>query len=132
MLDGHAVRRELDALDQEPWDPHLRRLRVPEQQHPSQLLAMGRLSQPTRHCLQYDREPDVLKPARTPEPASIGLTHSSPAGSRLWHVMGLQRRVQESAIPQGWARPVRQEQAQGILLEALGMLATPFGSEKAA
>jgi hypothetical protein len=36
--------------------------------------------------------------ARTPEPASVGLTHSSPAGSRLWHVMGLQRSVQESAI----------------------------------
>ena len=69
--------------------------------------------------------------ARTPEPASIGLTHSSPAGSRLWHVMGLQRSVQESAIPQGWVRPVRQEQAQGILIEALGMLATHFGSEKA-
>jgi hypothetical protein len=28
-------------------------------------------------------------------------------------------------------RPVRQEQAQGILIEALGMLATHFGSEKA-
>jgi hypothetical protein len=28
-------------------------------------------------------------------------------------------------------RPVRQQQAQGILIEALGMLATRFGSEKA-
>ena len=45
--------------------------------------------------------------------------------------MGLQRSVQESAIPQGWVWPVRQEQAQGILIEALGMLATHFGSEKA-
>jgi hypothetical protein len=36
--------------------------------------------------------------------------------------MGLQRSVQASAIPQGWARPVRQEQAQGILVAALGML----------
>jgi hypothetical protein len=26
--------------------------------------------------------------ARTPEPASVGLTHYSPAGSRLWHLMG--------------------------------------------
>ena len=24
--------------------------------------AMGRLLQPTRQCLQYDREPDVLRP----------------------------------------------------------------------
>ena len=45
--------------------------------------------------------------------------------------MGLQRSVQESAIPQGWVRSVRQEQAQGILIEALDMLAPHFGSEKA-
>jgi hypothetical protein len=44
--------------------------------------------------------------------------------------MGLQRSVQESAIPQGWGA-VPQEQAQGIPIEALGMLATHFGSEKA-
>ena len=53
------------------------------------------------------------------------------AGSRLWHVMGMQRSVQKSAIPQGRVRPVRHEQAQGILIEALGMLATHFGCEKA-
>ena len=33
--------------------------------------------------------------------------------------------------PAGPGRPVRQEQAQGILIEALGMLTTHFGSEKA-
>ena len=44
--------------------------------------------------------------------------------------MGMQRSVQKSAIRQGWVRPVRQEQAQGILIEALGMLATHFGSER--
>ena len=66
--------------------------------------------------------------ARTPEPASVGLTHLSPAGSRLGYVMGLQRSVREWAIRQGWdGRPVRQEQAQGILIEALGMLASPSG-----
>jgi hypothetical protein len=49
---------------------------------------------------------------------------SSPAGSCVWHVIGLQRSVREWAMRQGWAgRPVRQEQAQGILLAALGMLA---------
>jgi hypothetical protein len=49
---------------------------------------------------------------------------SSPAGSCVWHVVGLQRSVREWAIRQGWGgRPVRHEQAQGILVAALGMLA---------
>jgi Domain of unknown function (DUF6456) len=53
---------------------------------------------------------------------------SSPAGSCVWHVVGLQRSVREWAIRQGWGgRPVRQEQAQGILVAALGLLATHFG-----
>jgi hypothetical protein len=48
---------------------------------------------------------------------------SSPAGSCVWHVVGLQRSVREWAIRQGWGgRPVRQEQAQGILVAALGVL----------
>jgi hypothetical protein len=52
---------------------------------------------------------------------------SSPAGSCVWHVVGLQRSVREGAIRQGWGgRPVRQEQAQGILVAALGVLATWF------
>ena len=46
---------------------------------------------------------------------------SSPAGSCVWHVVGLQRSVREWAMRQGWGgRPVRQEQAQGILVAALG------------
>jgi len=53
---------------------------------------------------------------------------SSPAGSCVWHVVGLQRSVREWAIRQGWGgRPVRQEQAQGILIAALGMLAAHVG-----
>jgi hypothetical protein len=53
---------------------------------------------------------------------------SSPAGSCVWHVVGLQRSVREWAIRQGWGgRPVRQEQAQGMLVAALGMLAAHFG-----
>jgi hypothetical protein len=53
---------------------------------------------------------------------------SSPAGSCVWHVVGLQRSVREWAIQQGWnGRPVRQEQAQGIPAAALGMLAAHFG-----
>jgi hypothetical protein len=51
-----------------------------------------------------------------------------PAGSCVWHVVGLQRSVREWAIRQGWGgRPVRQEQAQGILVAALGMLAARLG-----
>ena len=39
---------------------------------------------------------------------------SSPAGSCVWHVVGLQPSVREWAIRQGWAgRPVDQEQARG-------------------
>jgi hypothetical protein len=49
---------------------------------------------------------------------------SRPAGSCVWHVVGLQRSVREWAMRQGWGgRPVRQEQAQGILVAALGVLA---------
>ena len=56
---------------------------------------------------------------------------SSPAGSCAWHVVGLQRSLREWAIRQGWGgRPVRQEQAQGILVAALGMLAAHFGYDE--
>ena len=55
----------------------------------------------------------------------------SPAGSCVWHVVGLQRSVRE--IRQGWGdRLLRQEQAQGILVAALGMLAAHSGYNWAA
>jgi hypothetical protein len=58
---------------------------------------------------------------------------NSPAGSCVWHVVGLQLSVREWALRQGWnGRPMRQEQAQGILIAALGILAIHFGYEKAA
>lgn len=48
---------------------------------------------------------------------------NSPAGSCVWHVVGLQRSVREWAVRQGWnGRPIRQEQGQGILVAALGVL----------
>jgi hypothetical protein len=54
---------------------------------------------------------------------------SSPAGSCVWHVVGLQRSVREWSMRQGWGgRPVRQEQAQGILMAALGVMAGHFGT----
>ena len=53
---------------------------------------------------------------------------SSPAGSCVWHVVGLQRSVREWAIRQGWGgRPVDQKAAKGILFAALGMLARHLG-----
>jgi hypothetical protein len=58
---------------------------------------------------------------------------SSPAGSCVWHVVGLQRSIREWAMRQGWGgRPVRQEQAQGILIAVLGMLAAHLGHARAA
>jgi hypothetical protein len=53
---------------------------------------------------------------------------NSPAGSCVWHVVGLQKSVREWAIRQGWnGREVRQERAQGIFVAALGMLAAHVG-----
>ena len=57
----------------------------------------------------------------------------SPAGSCVWHVVGLQRSIREWALRQGWGgRPVRVEQAQGILVAALGVLAGWYGYGEAA
>jgi hypothetical protein len=54
--------------------------------------------------------------------------HGSPAGSCVWHVVGLQTSIREWALRQGWGgRPVRQESAQGILVAALGVLAKHYG-----
>jgi hypothetical protein len=53
---------------------------------------------------------------------------SSPAGSCVWHVVGLQRSVREWAIRQGWGgRPVDQKAAAGIVIAGLGMLAAHAG-----
>ena len=52
---------------------------------------------------------------------------SSPAGSCVWHVIGLQRSVREWAMRQGWrGRSVDQKEAKGILIAALGMLARHY------
>jgi hypothetical protein len=53
---------------------------------------------------------------------------SSPAGSCVWHVIGLQRSVREWAIRQGWGgRVVDHKAAGGILIAALGVLAAHLG-----
>lgn len=55
----------------------------------------------------------------------------SPAGSCVWHVVGLQRSVREWAVRQGsGGRPVRQEQAGGVLIAGLGVLARHFGYKR--
>ena len=57
----------------------------------------------------------------------------SPAGGCVWHVVGLQRSIREWALRQGWSgRPVRVEQAQGILVAALGVLAGHYGYAQSA
>lgn len=54
--------------------------------------------------------------------------HGSPAGSCVWHVVGMQTSIREWALRRGWGgRPVRQESAQGILVAALGVLAKHYG-----
>jgi hypothetical protein len=64
-----------------------------------------------------ERQPDARRRVHQSLEALGGL--SSPAGSCVWHVVGLQRSVREWAIRRGWGgRPVRQEQAQGILVTA--------------
>ncbi|TPQ51016.1 hypothetical protein C2U72_10505 [Prosthecomicrobium hirschii] len=47
----------------------------------------------------------------------------SPAGSCVWHVVGMQASLREWSMRQGWGgRAVRHEAAQGILVAALGVL----------
>ena len=45
----------------------------------------------------------------------------SPAGSCVWHIVGLQCSIRAWAMRQGWSgRPIGEKQAQGILIAALG------------
>ena len=54
--------------------------------------------------------------------------HGSPTGSCAWHVLGCQRSMREWAMRQGWGgRPLHVQQAQGIALAALDLLARDFG-----
>jgi hypothetical protein len=49
---------------------------------------------------------------------------NGPAGSAAWHILGCGCSVRDWALRQGWAgRRMRQEQAAGILIAALGVLA---------
>jgi hypothetical protein len=56
----------------------------------------------------------------------------SPAGSCVWHVIGLQRSVREWSLRQGWGgRPVDQKETKGILIAGLGILASHYGYSEA-
>jgi hypothetical protein len=90
---------------------------------PLRALPMLRVPGTRREPVLNERQIDARRRVHHSLEALGGL--SSPAGSCVWHVIGLQRSVREWAIRQGWrGRPVRQEQAQGILVAALGVLAT--------
>jgi hypothetical protein len=67
----------------------------------------------TRGRPQYNREPDVV-------PVS-----SSSAGPGVWHVVGRNGACASGDAPE-LGRAVLHEQAQGILITALGMLAACF------
>jgi Domain of unknown function (DUF6456) len=54
--------------------------------------------------------------------------HGSPTGSWAWHVLGCQNSIREWAIRHGWSgRSLHVQQAQGIALAALDLLARHFG-----
>ena len=80
-----------------------------------------------RTSTSTERRPsDPNAPADTILDALDGI--ASPAGSGVWHVVGMQRSIREWAMRQGWGgRPVRVEQAQGILVAAQGVLAGHYG-----
>jgi hypothetical protein len=111
------------------------------------MLDAGREFQRSFVLAQLDplRAMDLLRvpdSGRAPEPGNVQVAartrvhrallalggHDSPAGSCAWHVLGCGRSVREWALRQGWGgRPVRQEQAQGMLVAALGLLAAHYG-----
>ena len=111
------------------------------------MLDAGREFQRSFILAQLDplRAVDLLRvpgSGREPEPGGTALAarrrvhrallalggHDSPTGSCAWHVLGCGRSVRDWALRQGWGgRPVRQEQAQGIVVAALGLLAVHYG-----
>ena len=55
----------------------------------------------------------------------------SSAGSALWYVAGLQMSIRDWALRDGWnGKRVEKNEAKGILLAALGMLARYYGYER--
>lgn len=115
------------------------------------MLDAGREFQRSFVLAQLDplRAVDLLRvpgSGREPEPGNVQMAarnrvhrsllalggHDSPAGSCVWHVLGIGLSIREWSLRQGWGgRPVRQEQAQGMLMAALGLLAVHYGLDRA-
>ena len=89
---------------------------------PLRALPMIRVPGTGREAELNERQLDARRRVHKAMEALGGI--SSPAGSCVWHVVGLQRSVREWAIRQGWGgRPVDHKAAAGILIAALGVLA---------
>jgi hypothetical protein len=57
--------------------------------------------------------------------------HDSPAGSVLWHVIGGGLSLRQWALRQRWGgRPVRPDQAHGVLVAVLSVLAGHYAYER--
>lgn len=55
----------------------------------------------------------------------------SPAGSALWYVAGLQMSIRDWSLRDGWnGKRVEKNEAKGILVAALGVLARYYGYER--
>lgn len=55
----------------------------------------------------------------------------SPAGAALWYVAGLQLSLREWALRDGWnGKRIDRDEAKGILVAALGVLARYYGYER--
>jgi cellulose biosynthesis protein BcsQ len=81
--------------------------------------------------LHSDLTDAQLMRAATSAKRSMSAGSGARLGSCVWHIVGLQRSIREWAMRQGWSgRPVRVEQAQGILVAALGMLVGHYGYGK--
>ena len=52
----------------------------------------------------------------------------SPAGSCVWHVVGLEQTLKAWALREGWGgRPIGEKTAAGVLIATLGALAQSYG-----
>jgi hypothetical protein len=109
----------------------------------------GRIFQRQFILAQLDplRAPDICRipgNGREPDPADRTLGarrqvhgaiqalggHDGPLGSVAWHMLGRGCSVREWAQRQGWGgRLVRREQAEGMLIAALDLLAGHYGTK---
>ena len=76
-------------------------------------------------------ERQALARRRVAEAISTLGGHDSPAGSMLWHVVGGGLSLRQWALRQRWGgRPVRPDQAHGVLVAALSVLAAHYGYQR--